>query len=55
MKGVTPICSDFPVFFRSVPIPLLVSEYPDLLRSLPISSDLCRFVSEQIGVPQMGV
>ena len=47
-EGVTPIvpiCSDFPVFFRFVEIcvPCFL-QYPDLLRSLPICSDLLRFV-----------
>ena len=42
-KGVTPTCSDFPVFFRFVPICVPgpgFREYPDLFRFVPISSDL---------------
>ena len=44
-KGVTPICSDFFVFFRCVPICTpCFREYPDLFRFAPISSALFRFV-----------
>ena len=39
-KGVTPICSDFPVFFRFVPICALVFWNTPIV---PISSDLFRF------------
>ena len=43
-KGVTPICSDFPVFFRFVQILVfgnpICSDLSDLLRFLPICSDL---------------
>ena len=39
------ICSDFPVFFRFVPICVpCYREYPDLFRFAPFSSDLFRFV-----------
>ena len=44
-KGITPICSDFPVFFRFVPICApCFREYPDLFRFVPICSDFFRFV-----------
>ena len=44
-KGVTPICSDFPVFFRFVPICApCFREYLDLFRFVPICSDFFRFV-----------
>ena len=47
-KGVTPICSDFPVFFRFVPICApCFREYPDLFRFAPISSDLLIFRTSQ--------
>ena len=40
-----PICSDFPVFFRFVPVCApCFREYPDLFRFVPICSDLFRFV-----------
>ena len=40
-----PMCSDFPVFFRFVPICApCFREYPDLFRSVPIFSDFFRFV-----------
>ena len=40
-----PICSDFPVFFRFVPICApCFRECPDLFRFVPFSSDLFRFV-----------
>ena len=40
-----PICSNFPVFFRFVPICApCFRECPDLFRFAPISSDLFRFV-----------
>ena len=43
--GFVPICSDFPVFFRFVPICVpRLRECPDLFRFAPISSDLFRFV-----------
>ena len=44
-KGVTPICSNCPVFFGFVPIcvPCFL-EYPDLFRFVPICSDFFRFV-----------
>ena len=45
IKGVTPICSDFPVFFRFVPICApCFREYPDLFRFASISSDFFRFL-----------
>ena len=44
-KGVTPICSDFPVFFRFVPICApCFREYPDFFRFVPICSVFFRFV-----------
>ena len=44
-KGVTPISSDFPVFFRFVPICApCFREYPDLFRFAPFSDDWFRFV-----------
>ena len=44
-KVVTPNCSDFPLFFRFVPICVpCFREYADLFRFAPFSSDLFRFV-----------
>ena len=52
-KGVTPICSDFPNFFRFLPIcvPCFL-EYPDLFRFVPIAPISSDLFSEQIRTNQ---
>ena len=48
-----PICSDFPVFFRFVPIRApCFREHPDLFRFAPFPSDLFRFVFRTIRTNQ---
>ena len=48
-RAFVPICSDFPVSFRFVPICApCFREYPGLFRFVPICSDFFRFASEQI-------